>query len=158
MAFSRSENMGVLSTEEPKSICATCCGRQHRIRSPACVQLTSRTAPGVVGLDSIDREVVSGLVARLRTIDQPNHTRGQAMNNRLTQLIAEMDKDDAKKIETLTGVIAIGGYLREVAADEDQRDPKIDAAGRTIVTNALRYMLGRAPTAEEIEQVLSGGF
>jgi len=80
------------------------------------------------------------------------------MNNRLTQLIAEMDKDDAKKIEALTGVIAIGGYLREVAADEDQRDPKIDAAGRTIVTDALRYMLGRVPTAEEIEQVLSGGF
>jgi hypothetical protein len=104
--------------------------------------LISRTAPGVVGLDSIDREVVSGLVARLRTIDQPNSIRGQAMNNRLTQLIAEMDKDDTKKIEALTGVIAIGGYLREVAADEDQRDPKIDAAGRTMVTDALRYMLG----------------
>ena len=80
------------------------------------------------------------------------------MNNRLTQLIAEMDKDDAKKIEALTGVIAIGGYLREVAADEDQRDPKIDEAGRTIVTDALRYLLERAPTAEEAEQVLSGGF
>jgi hypothetical protein len=50
-------------------------------------------------------------------MDQPNRTWGQAMNNRLTQLIAEMDKDDAKKIEALTGVIAIGGHLREVAAD-----------------------------------------
>ena len=80
------------------------------------------------------------------------------MNNRLTQLIAEMDKGDAKRIEALTGVIAIGGYLREVAADEDQRDPKIDAAARTIVTDSRRYMLGRTPTAEEVDQVLSGGF
>ena len=64
------------------------------------------------------------------------------MNNRLTQLIAEMDKDDTKKIETLTGVIAIGGYLREVAADEDQRDPKIDAAGRTIVTESFAACSG----------------
>jgi hypothetical protein len=40
------------------------------------------------------------------------------MNNRLTQLVAEMDKDDAGKIEALTGVIAIGGYLRDVAAED----------------------------------------
>src|SRR6516162_4410708 len=30
MAFSRSENKGVLSTEGRKSICAICCGPQHR--------------------------------------------------------------------------------------------------------------------------------
>src|SRR5262249_28015826 len=66
----------------------------------------------------------------LRTIDQPNRTRGPAKNNRLTHLLAEMDKGDTKKI----------------------------AAARTTVTDAPRYALGRAPTAEEVEQVLSGGF
>jgi hypothetical protein len=39
------------------------------------------------------------------------------MTNRLTQIIAEMEEGDAKKVETLTGVIAIGGYLRDVAAE-----------------------------------------
>ena len=70
-----------------------------------------------VNLCNLLRSATPEQVARLRTIDQPIRTRGQAMNNRLTQLIAEMDKDDAKKIEALTGVIAIGGHLREVAAD-----------------------------------------
>src|SRR2546430_370036 len=55
------------------------------------------------------------------------------MKNRLTYLIAQMEKDDAEKIETLTGVIAIGGYLREVAADEEQRDPKFHAIARRVV-------------------------
>jgi hypothetical protein len=91
-------------------------------------------------------------------MQQPNRTRGPAMNNRLTQLVAEMDKDDAGKIEALTGVIAIGGYLRDVAADEDQRDGKVDATARHIIADALRFMLGREPATEEVEQVLSGGF
>jgi hypothetical protein len=69
-----------------------------------------------------------------------------------------MEEGYAKKIETLTGVIAIGGYLREVAAEEGRRDPKIDATARRIVTDALTYMLCRAPSANEVEQVLSGGF
>jgi hypothetical protein len=79
------------------------------------------------------------------------------MNNRLMQFLAATDSEgDAAKIETLTGVIALGGYLRDLAADEDQRDPKIDATARRIVTEALAYMLGRAPRAAEADQVLSG--
>jgi hypothetical protein len=69
-----------------------------------------------------------------------------------------MEEGDAKKLETLTGVIAIGGYLREVATDESQRDPKIDATARRIVRDAQAYMLGRAPSSHEVERVLSGGF
>jgi hypothetical protein len=76
--------------------------------------------------------------------------------NRLTQLIAEMDADDAGKIETLTGVIAVGGYLRDVAADEGQRDAKVDAPARRVVTDALSFMLRRDPTTGEVGQVLSG--
>ena len=80
------------------------------------------------------------------------------MTNRLTQLLAAMDKDDAKKIETLTGVFCLGGHFAAVARGVDRTPPDLAAAARTIVADALRYMLGRAPTAGEIEQVLSGGF
>jgi hypothetical protein len=79
------------------------------------------------------------------------------MTNRLTQLIAEMEQDDDRKIETLAGVVAIGGYLRDLARDEDCRKPEVDVTARRVVADALRYMLGREPTAEEVAAVMSGG-
>jgi hypothetical protein len=80
------------------------------------------------------------------------------MTNRLTQIIAEMEEGDAKKIETLTGVFALGGHFAAVARGVDKTPPDLAVAARTIVGDALAYMLGRTPTAEEVDQVLSGGF
>lgn len=79
------------------------------------------------------------------------------MTNRLTQIIAEMEQDDDRKIETLAGVVAIGGYLRDLARDKGCRKAEVDATARRVVADALRYMLGREPTAEEVAAVLSGG-
>ena len=49
-----------------------------------------------------------------------------------------MHNNEAGKIETLTGVIAIGGYLRDVTDDEGQRSPNVDTTARRVVADALR--------------------
>jgi hypothetical protein len=54
-------------------------------------------------------------------------------------------------------VFALGGQFAAVARGVNVIPPDLAVAARTIVTDALRYLLGRAPTAEEVEQVLSGG-
>jgi hypothetical protein len=79
------------------------------------------------------------------------------MTNRLTRIIAEMEEGDAKTIETLTGVFCLGGHFAAVARGVDET-PDLAVAAHAIVADALRYMLERAPTSEEVDQVLSGGF